>query len=349
MLPRALFLRRTARRLGFTLVELLVVIVIVGLLMALLLPAVQKAREAARVSSCANNLKQVALATANFEARHGYYPPSQKQVSPDVSGNVNGWSPQALLLPYLEQLKLHSTIDFNKDYSQAINIQTADGVVGKLSAMRVPTYMCPSEPQDEPRLDSSGVPEHYPLNYAFNLGVWLVYNPATRKGGDGPFFPGSRVRAAEVRDGLSFTLCLAEVKGWSPYYRNAALPGSLAIPALADICTLDGDFKSSSGHTEWIDGRVHQIGFTTVFAPNTKVNCDNSGTTYDVDWTNQQEGRSATVSTYAAVTARSYHNDGVNVAFLDGSVRWLSNDVNLGVWRAYSTRKGQEALPDREQ
>jgi len=63
---------------GFTLVELLVVMVIVGLLMAMLLPAVQKAREAARVTACSNNLKQIALATANFEARNGYYPPSFK-------------------------------------------------------------------------------------------------------------------------------------------------------------------------------------------------------------------------------------------------------------------------------
>ncbi len=69
------------------------------------------------------------------------------------------------------------------------------------------------------------------------------------------------------------------------------------------------------------------------------------GATYDVDWTNHQQGRHSDAVTYAAVTARSYPKGGVNVAMMDGSVRWFDDNVHLGVWRAYSTRANGEFLP----
>jgi prepilin-type processing-associated H-X9-DG protein len=214
--------------------------------------------------------------------------------------------------------------------------------------MRVPTYLCPSELRDEVRI-SDGVPEHYPLNYAVNLGVWFVWDPASKLGGSGIFYPDSRLKASQIRDGLSFTLCAAEVKAWNPYYRNAALAGSLESPTPSDICDLGGILKTNSGHTEWVDGRAHQIGFTTTFRPNEKVLCEEGGVVYDVDWTNQQEGKSTSVPTYAAVTARSYHGGGVNVVMMDGSVRWFDDEINLGVWRAYSTRDDGELIPDEAQ
>jgi len=323
--------------------------VIVGAIISLLLPAVQSARESARVTSCGGNLKQVALATANFEARRGHFPSSWKATLPvPNSSSINGWSAQAQILPHLEQMQLEAQIDFEQSYTLAADVVTADGATTKLSAMRVPTYLCPSEPRDEVRL-SGGEPEHYPLNYAVNLGVWHVWSPEDGQGGPGAFYPNSRVKAAQVEDGLSFTICAAEVKAYNPYYRNAAWPGPLAIPMPDEVAGLGGQFKTSSGHTEWVDGRAHQIGFTTTFRPNQRVLADVSGTTYDVDWTNQQEGKSTTAPTYAAVTARSHHGGGVNVAMLDGSTRWFTDEINLGVWRAYSTRAGQELIPSDEQ
>ncbi|HYW81255.1 MAG TPA: DUF1559 domain-containing protein [Thermoguttaceae bacterium] len=340
---------RYGRREAFTLIELLVVMVIVGILIGMLVPAVQAARESARRTSCSNQLRQITLAVANHEAQNRHYPPSWKSTVPDASGNVNGWSTLALLLPNLEQSPLVSNVDFELGYEAATDIQTADGTVNLLGSMRIPTYLCPSERRDEVRL-SGGVPTHYPLNYAMNLGVWFVWDPATRRGGEGAFYPESNLRAAEFRDGLSYTLCAAEVKAWNPYYRNAGLAADPGMPAApSDVCGLGGDFKSNSGHTEWVDGRAHQVGFTSTFRPNTQVLCNNAGTTYDVDWTNQQEGKSTTAATYAAVTARSYHTGGVNTAMMDGSVRWFADDVSLGVWQAYSTRDGGEIIPSEGQ
>ncbi|GAB6166257.1 DUF1559 domain-containing protein [Thermostilla marina] len=317
---------------GFTLVELLVVIAIIGILIALLLPAVQAAREAARRASCTNNLKQIGLALHNFENVHKEYPAS-------YGGPKNtDWSGQALLLPYLEQGNLYEHIDFDQPYSAAV---MPDG--SPLSAHRVDTYVCPSEIRAEVRLEG-GLPKHFPINYGLNLGTWFVYDPVTKRGGDGAFRPYFGHSPADFIDGLSNTFALAEVKAYTPYYRNAAITPAPPMPDTpAEVCPLGGSFKTESGHTEWVDGRAHQVGFTTVFTPNTKVVCSVGGKEYDLDWTNQQEGKSDSVPTYAAVTSRSYHPGGVNVLLMDGSVQYVQETIERSVWRALSTRRGGEA------
>lgn len=340
-----------ARR-AFTLIELLVVILIIGMLVAILLPAVQAARVAARNNGSKNNLRQIALASANYESGRQHFPPSA-QFTPAVGSGVDSgpWSIFALLLPFVEQELIQSKIDFTQSYALAANVTTADGSTVKLGAVRVPPYLSPAEPRDEARVEG-GVPTHYPLNYAVNLGTWLVYDPATKTGGDGVAYPNSKVKAGAIKDGLSNTLGFSEVKAWNPYYRNAGQAAPAMPTSTADICSLGGEFKANSGHTEWIDGRAHQIGFTSVFGPNTRVACTSSGTEYDVDWTNWQEGKGllaatpVTTPTYAAVTARGYFSGMVNVAMMDGSVRAIDNTIHLGVWRAISTRAGAEVLPD---
>lgn len=322
----------TPRR-GFTLVELLVVIAVIGVLVALLLPAVQAAREAARRSQCLNNLKQIGLGMHNYETLVKTYPPSAC-LTPNNTGGA--WSAQARILPFLEQGSVFKGINFNYSYSHPTNSQ--------VPPMRLSLFVCPSEISDTVRNNSSGVKVHYPINYGVNQGVWLVYDPLARFG-TGMFYPNSMMTTGAIRDGLSSTLCAAEVAMWSPSYRN--LGGTPTQPTdPAQICTMGGTPKmgltlyENTGHTEWVDGKVHQTGFTTCFTPNRNVLCP--GSPYEnVDWTSWTEtsltGSAYIESTFAAVTSRSYHPGVVNVVFMDGSARAISEGVDLSTWQAFST------------
>ncbi|MFG0262345.1 MAG: DUF1559 domain-containing protein [Novipirellula sp. JB048] len=328
-------------RAGFTLVELLVVIAIIGVLVGLLLPAVQAAREAARRMSCSNNLKQIGLAVHNYESATKSLPAAWSK--PAMTGD--GWSAQARILPYIEAVSLASAIDFDAGYKTA-TIEV-EGVAIPISSYRVPTYLCPSEVNDTQRFGDDG-PEHYPLSYGYNSGVWFTYDANNGMVGDGAFAANRYLKFRDCLDGLSNTLAFSEVKAWTPYYRDAGQAGSLPLPSLpAEVCAIGGSFKTNTGHTEWVDGRVHQSGFTTTFAPNTKVICSESGQEYDVDFTNFREGKSGSAplpKTYAAVTSRSYHAGGVNTAMMDGSIRFVTESIDLDLWRALSTRAGSEVI-----
>jgi len=320
---------------AFTLVELLVVIAIIGVLVALLLPAIQAAREAARRMSCSNNMRQIALAMHNYESANKKFPPQILIGTAQAS-----WSAQARILPYIEQGNLFAGIDFKQSYgSVLLNGQ-------RLASLRVPALLCPSEMRDEVRIEDD-VPANYPLNYGVNCGLWKVFDPNDNTGGSGAFFPGSGLGTRNFGDGLSNTLMLAEVKAWNPYFRDGGSGTSALANDPSDLCSLGGNFKEESGHTEWVDGRTHQTGFTATFTPNTQVLCSDGHEDHrhDVDWNNMRVGKSDTVVTYAAVTSRSYHAAGtVNISMMDGSVRTLTNDIDLTVWRAMATRDGEEVL-----
>jgi prepilin-type N-terminal cleavage/methylation domain-containing protein len=373
---------------GFTLVEILVVVVLIGLLLALLLPALMSSRDTVRGLTSAVNLEQIGIALHKYEAAKGMFPPSWTEPNLPDGDNVDGWSIHALLLPYIEEVELASRINYQRSYSEYTHdgnfghIITVDGTESHLTASRVPIYVSPDEPRDEARL-SDGEPNHYPVNYAANLGTFFVWDPGTGEVGNGAFAPGRGFSSSAFQnDGMTKTIAFAEVKAWQPYARNngndvsnANIANLLAavtpdndgrLNMFADVSDMQalvqaahgaGNFKTNSGHTEWVDGRVHQTGFTTVFGPNEKVLVDvaGDGVQVDVDWTNWQEGKnrgSATADespTWAAVTARSYREQGVYVLFMGGGTKLISPDINIGVWRAYSTRNGGEMISAEEQ
>lgn len=328
---------------GFTLIELLVVIAIIAILVALLLPAVQQAREAARRTSCKNNLKQIGLALHNYVDVNRYLPPGASiDLSVTSTGNNGSWGVHGRILPFLEQGNVYENVDLSIawDFQDAI-----DGV-------KIPIFACPSDPKGDQVRDPGGGKVHlYPTTYGFNYGTWFVFNPATGRGGDGLFYPNASLSFKSAVDGTSNTLLAAEVKAWTPYQRNGG-PSQLTIPqnaTQAEAVVASGAEFKNTGHTEWPDGRVHHTGVTVTLLPNTQVRLTAGGVDYkEADYNSWQEGRNGIAGspTYAIITSRSYHTGIVNIVLFDGSTRSLSENIDLSIWRGLGTRDGGEVIGD---
>jgi hypothetical protein len=244
-------------------------------------------------------------------------------------------------LNYLEQAHLY----------EEVNISVAWDYQAAIDAMRIPAYSCPSDPgSTEIRFPGGGKVRLYPTTYGFNQGTYFVYDPRTRKGGDGMFFPNSHLSLATVKDGTSHTALAAEVRAWQPYMRNGGPPSVLPPNDEAEaaaIAASGAQFKNT-GHTEWPDGRVHHTGFTTALTPNTIVPYTVDGETLSVDYNSWQEGKAGRNGnpSYAVITSRSYHPGSVLVAFVDGSVREISELIDLRAWRAMGSRAGGEIIDE---
>jgi hypothetical protein len=299
-----------------------------------LLPAVQSAREASRRAQCFNNLKQLGLALHNYLSTHATFPP----VTVLPRGRTSQpWSGLTRLLPHIEQANLYNAINWDQDFEFTSS--------PTLAATRVAIYMCPSEINDRAR--PTPVLTYYPSNYCFNQGTWFVYDPPTDQVGDGAFVPNRAFSPAALTDGLSHTLGMSEGKAYQPNFwdtRNPATPGvAPPVSPTALLAYIGGTFDRN-GHTEWVEGDVHEVGFTTTFTPNTRVLTTVNGQPVDIDLTSARDGESITLPTYAAVTARSFHPGGVAALLLDGSVRFVKDTVDLRVWRGLGTRAGGEVI-----
>jgi prepilin-type N-terminal cleavage/methylation domain-containing protein len=343
---------------GFTLIELLVVIVVIGLLVALLMPAVQMARESARRTLCKNNLKQIANAVMSYQSATTMFPMSASIPKAGFSSPNKAWSIHVRLLPFMEQTNLYDVLDLNSDWDTGTNKDV-------LSNVKIASYICPSDEfGNKTREVNAGGPKLYPTTYGFNQGTWFIYGTNSGKTADGPFIPNSSYMPQHIEDGMSNTILAAEVKSWQAYSRNHG-PAVTDVPAdtatIVTECTDSAiekkwdavtmvDRTLSTGHTEWVDGRVHSTGFTTVFTPNKLVEYSIVGPnekklTVKLDYTSWQEGLQDTSSgnavkdTFAAVTSRSDHPQMVNIALMDGSARSVSDSIDLRIWRALGTRK----------
>lgn len=338
---------------GFTIIELMVVLVIISILAALLLPAVQKAREMARRSLCINNIKQLALAVHSYHDTNNVFPIAAAIPANGYGNNNGSWSVHGRILPYIEQGNVYDAVDLTQPWD---NQSAIDG-------LKIQLFGCPSDTRSRDGRSSAGKVTLYPTSYGFNYGTWFVYNPADRSVSDGVFVPNARVSMLDLTDGKTTTLMISEVKSWTPYFRNVG-PADTAVPegaatVLAEATAAGGEKKldpmdanKSTGHTEWADGRVHHSGFTTVLTPNTAVIHTEMDVQFDIDYNSWQEGKQTAGSpatydtpTYAAITSRSSHPSSVNAAMCDGSVKTVGDSVDRDIWRALGTIKKQPGEP----
>jgi prepilin-type N-terminal cleavage/methylation domain-containing protein/prepilin-type processing-associated H-X9-DG protein len=332
-------------RRGFTLIELLVVIAIVGVLVALLLPAVQKVREAASRTSCHNNLKQLSLALHHYHDSLGYFPPNMQPKKwsgdPTLPAYFFSWSVWAELTPYLEASNLYHSMDL----SYPVYVKGTTGFVvsppnqaaaGQLLKM----FLCSSDRQT-PVSSGFGVTDFGPTNYVACSGAGT--NGGSPYLADGVFYANSRTRLADVTDGSSNTVFLSEsLLGDGPENASGALmPGDPQTvyayigpkPLDVDTCKTAKMWNVTNRRGfQWISGEYRCAAYNHYFPPN---HVDPDCVTHSTD--------AATVfTTFGWRAARSRHAGGVNVALGDGSIRFVSNAVNLNTWRALATRSGNE-------
>jgi hypothetical protein len=243
-------------------------------------------------------------------------------------------------MPYAEETSLHGLIDFRYNYSDLTNAPQH----AQVTPMKIPMFLCPSEQLPEPK--TSATQTHFPPSYAANQGTWFTFDPATLKTGNGAFLVNQKIGDKSFTDGMSKTLAFAEVKAYTAKLANGGNPAALgaAIPDTTAAVVGLGGTLGTTGHSEWVDGKIHETGFTTTFPPNTKLPYSDATGTYDIDLISRTESATGASPTYACVTSRSYHPGIVEAAMMDGSVRAVGNDVDIAIWRAAGTRNGSESV-----
>lgn len=305
------------RRRGFTLIELLVVIAIIAVLIALLLPAVQQAREAARRSQCKNNLKQIGLALANYMDNTGGVIARGVDHSTGpacccvTDNNEPGQTIHAMILPFVDQGPLYSLANFNV---RANNIANAP-----VYTQKIPGFICPSAilPPNSPNTATGAAPHNYPAaGTAHGYGLCGRHGSAATNGmfasrwglidlNNSPPAPSDpQMKLASITDGTSNTLAFSEFA----YGRPGALPAT---------------------HTYGESWFIPYYG-NTEFSVLVNATPNNPAPTYS--------------TTYNWGTVRSYHAGGAHAVLMDGTVRFISENISGITWVALGTPQGGETL-----
>ena len=292
---------------GFTLIELLVVIAIIAILVALLLPAVQQAREAARRSSCKNNLKQLGLAMHNYHDTHRVFPFGQihRLATAEAPDHRTMW--MHMILPFIEQAPLYNTI--SPYFSGAIASQSWAG-----RNTIIPMLMCPSDPEAGKTATAGNSMQGFHGNYVVCAGSTEFGSTGAGLSLNGIFYSQSSIRMRDITDGASNTAMASEI-----------------------ILTADTTFHDLRGryYNSW-EGNVW---FSTLNPPNTTV-----GDRSEMGLCISAPRRPCTSSGINAQYARSQHVGGAHTLLADGSIRFISENIDTTTWNHVGARNDGNVL-----
>jgi prepilin-type N-terminal cleavage/methylation domain-containing protein len=298
---------------AFTIVELLVVVAIIAILISLLLPSLQAAREAARLTQCKNNLKQIGLSVLSYESSMGALPPSTIRTPAR-----HCW--YAKVLPYAEEVAAFDRLDFNQDWDDADNQDAVNTVV--------PVLLCPSTPVNElrkvrisqwSRLTAS--PTDYALPGSVSktpIEAGLVEVTARL----GAMESSNPVKLQKVIDGASHTMLVVEDAGRPDYWTSQGLLST----SNDNRCRSANVRRGVVSGGAWADPGnhipLHGFDYEGSRCPGPcAINCTNNNEAF------------------------SFHPNGVQLVLLDGSVHFLNEQTDIKVYAALVTRAGRELLP----